>query len=87
MASRTFNEPGNNQQKINLPLADRPVSGNHPPCQIRGAAFQQGLTPNIKLCVLEETGTLPDFTRVDTEFFVEKATGQVIYQYRAVAGA
>lgn len=36
---------------------------------------------------IEETESLPDFTRVDTEFFVEKATGQVIYQYRAVAGA
>lgn len=33
------------------------------------------------------TETLPDFTGVDTEFFVEKATGQVIHQYRAVAGA
>lgn len=36
---------------------------------------------------IEETETLPNFTRVDTEFFMEKATGQVIHQYRAIAGA
>lgn len=40
-----------------------------------------------QLLLTRDLGTLPDFTRVDTEFFVEKATGQVIHQYRAVAGA
>ena len=34
-----------------------------------------------------ETEILPDFTRVDTKFFVKKATGQVIHQYRAIASA
>lgn len=36
---------------------------------------------------MEETEILPDFTRVYTEFLVEKATGQIIHQYRAIAGA
>lgn len=36
---------------------------------------------------MEETETLPDFTRVYTEFLVEKATGQIIHEYWAIAGA
>lgn len=35
----------------------------------------------------EQRETLLDFTGVDAEFLVEKATGQVVDQYRAVAGA
>lgn len=48
------------------------------------------LTENMLVCHgvrMKETETLPDFTRVYTEFLVEKATGQIIHQYRAVAGA
>lgn len=48
------------------------------------------LTENMLVCNgvhMEETEILPDFTRVYTEFLVEKATGQIIHQYRAIAGA
>ncbi len=43
----------------------------------------------LTCCTLNytETKILPDFARVDTEFFVEKTTGQVIDQHRAIAGA
>lgn len=37
--------------------------------------------------IAQKTKILPDFTWVDTKFFVEKATGEVIHQYRTIAGA
>lgn len=33
------------------------------------------------------TQNLPDFTRVNAEFFVQKTTGQVVDQYGTIAGA
>lgn len=48
------------------------------------------LTENMLVCTgvpMDETETLPDFTGVYTEFLIEKATCQIIHQYRAVAGA
>lgn len=40
---------------------------------------------NVEVDVQRET--LLDFTGVDAQFLVEKATGQVVDQYRTVAGA
>lgn len=63
---------------------DLPPGGGHlTPFHSKGTT--RATCGDSRRCEVHQT--LPDFAGVDAEFFVKKATGQVVDQHRAVTGS
>lgn len=77
-----------NRKSICLELTDWPLefSDHHFTGISSPVGTELTVAGNVLICCATKTKLLPDFTRVDTEFLVEKTTGQVIDQHRPITG-